>query len=86
MYNCYVGEAPLYLIELLTKHVPIQRLRSAQSSERYYKVPINKHKRYEKSFETIGPLLWNNLPLDIKQSKSLDPFKAELKTRLFRNF
>ena len=87
MYNCYVGEAPLYLTELLTKHVPIQKLRSAQSSEGYYNVPFNRNKTFsDRSFQTIGPRLWNNLPLDIKQSKSLGTFKAKLKTHLFRNF
>ena len=34
MYNCSVGEAPLYLSELLTKQVPNQKLRSAQSIEK----------------------------------------------------
>jgi hypothetical protein len=63
MYNCYVGEAPLYLTELVTKHVqyvhvPIQKLCSAQSSEGYYNVPFNRHKTFsDRNFETIGPRL-----------------------------
>jgi hypothetical protein len=83
MYNCYVGEAPLYLTELLIKHVPIQKLCSAELSEGYYNVPFNRHKTIsDRRFGTIGPRLWNNLTLDIKQSRSLDTFKAKLKTHL----
>jgi hypothetical protein len=93
MYNCYVGEAPLYLTELLTKHVhyvPIQMLRSAQLSEGYYNVPFNIDTKHSVT-EVLKPLVYDSgitcrLPLDIKQSKSLDTFKAKLKIHLFRNF
>ena len=87
VYNCSVGEAPLYLSELLTKQVPNQKLRSAQSIEGCYVVPFNKRKTFsDRSFGTIGPRLWNSLPLEIRRAKPLDCFKSKLKTYLFRDF
>ncbi len=38
----------------------------------------------ERSFHKVGTKLWNELPLDIKTSCSLESFKATLKTYLFR--
>ena len=38
----------------------------------------------ERSFATIAPKLWNQLPLAIRQSNSVDSFKRALKTYLFR--
>ena len=77
MYKCSVGEAPLYLTELLTKQIPNQKLRSAQSTKGCYVVPFNKRKTFsDRSFWTIGPKLWNNLPAEIRQAtcNSIDCF------------
>ena len=40
----------------------------------------------ERSFSVAAPKLWNGLPLDTKQSTSVDRdcFKSALKTLLFR--
>ena len=38
----------------------------------------------ERSFAAIAPKLWNQLPLAIRQSNSVDSFKRALKTYLFR--
>ena len=38
----------------------------------------------ERSFEKVGPKLWNELPLDIKTHDSIDSFKIALKTYLFK--
>jgi len=45
MYQCSIGSAPLYLIELLSRQVPKrQGLRSASSFDSDYDVPFNKRK------------------------------------------
>ena len=86
MFNCSVGHAPEYLTELLTKQVPDERLRSARSSEGCYTVPFNKNKTFsDRSFGTIGPRLWKNLPPSVRNSQSLDIFKKKLKTHFFRD-
>ena len=87
MYNCTVGNAPLYLKELLNNQVSKRNLRSSQSSAFSYVVPFNKNKTFsDRSFSTVGPKLWNELPLLIRQSKSLDIFKQQLKTFFFEDF
>ena len=86
MYNCTVGNAPLYLKELLNNQVSKRNLRSSQSSAFSYVVPFNKNKTFsDRSFSTVGPKLWNELPLLIRQSKSLDIFKQQLKTFFFED-
>ena len=38
----------------------------------------------KRSFAAAAPVLWNDLPLHIKQSPSVDIFKSRIKTRLFQ--
>ena len=40
----------------------------------------------DRSFSVAGPKLWNNLPLQIRKSSSIQSFKKELKSHLFKNF
>ena len=87
MYNCSVGNAPMYLTELLSEQVPKRNLRSSDCAKRCYEVPFNKRKPFsDRSFATVGPRLWNSLPLSIRNSETLDGFKRNLKTFYFRDF
>ena len=87
MYNCSVGHAPVYLTELLSPQVPKRSLRSANVAEGRYEVPFNKRKTFsDRSFGTVGPRLWNSLPLNVRSSGSLDAFKKNLKTLYFKDF
>ena len=87
MFNCSVGNAPQYLTELLTVKVSKRTLRSSESSVGCFEIPYNKKKTFsDKSFSTIGPKLWNELPLNLRQSESVYTFKKHLKTHLFRDY
>ena len=87
MYNCSVGNAPQYLIELLTTKVSNRSLRSSDYSEGSYVVPYNRKKTFsDRGFSTIGPKLWNELPLSLRQSPTVDSFKKKLKTHFFRDY
>ena len=87
MFNCSKGQAPAYLTELLSEQVPRHRLRSSDFATGCYGVPFNKRKTFgDRSFKTVGPKLWNKLPLDLRNSISVDTFKKNLKTLFFRNF
>ena len=81
MYQSSVGSAPLYLTELLSRQVPKRQwLISASLFDSDYSVPFNKRKTFSDiSFGTVAPDLWNQLPIDIRQSQSLDVFKHKLK-------
>jgi hypothetical protein len=87
IFNSSIGNGPAYLTSLLTKKMPSRHLRSAASSEGCYVVPFNKKKTFsDRSFSTVGPRLWNELPIDIRQSDSVDIFKSKLKTWYLRDY
>ena len=87
MYNCSVGKAPSYLTDLLTNQVSKRTLRSSESSVGNYDIPFNKNKTFsDRSFSFIGPKLWNDLPMNVKNSKSVDIFKHRLKSFYFENY
>ena len=47
-------------------------------------VPYNPSSYGERAFSVAAPKHWNEIPLDIKLSRSVDVFKSRLKTYLFR--
>ena len=38
----------------------------------------------DRAFSVAGPILWNNLPNNLRTCESLDSFKGMLKTHLFK--
>jgi hypothetical protein len=77
--------APGYLCDLLK---PYHQERTLRSSTKFLlHVPKTKLKRYgDRAFSSVAPVLWNNLPADIKDSATLPSFKKSLKTYLFGKF
>ena len=77
--------APPYLSELLIPYQPTRTLRS--SCRGLLRPPINEP-RYvaygHRAFQHAAPTLWNNLPENIRDTKSPEIFKKRLKTYLFR--
>ena len=45
-------------------------------------IPSNKYATLRRSFITTGIKLWNNLPLDIRESPSLESFKIKTAQRI----
>ena len=87
MYNCSIGCAPVYLNELLKKKTPTRSLRSASISTGCYEVPFNKRKSFrDRGFSTVGPKLWNDLPVSVRNSENIGSFKKRLKTHYFKTF
>ena len=84
------GEAPSYLIDFLSLYnAPLsnvdglrRRLRSSADTTRLM-IPRSKRKAGDKSFQVIGPRLWNQLPVGIRGAVSVSVFKGLLKTYLF---
>ena len=82
-YKSLKGLAPYYLRSLLSSYAPKRMLRS--SAKNLLQTPIARTKAYgERSFSVAAQKLWNNLPDTIKNINSLDSFKKNLKTFLFR--
>ena len=84
-YKCLSGLAPGYLNNLLTPYNPPRELRS--SSAMQLVVPKTKLSGYgDRAFAKCAPILWNGLPVDIKNADSLTCFKSALKTHLFNEY
>ena len=77
------GLAPVCINELLHHYTFCRSLRSIDS--KLLVIPKTTTVSYgDRSFATIAPKIWNQLPLAIRQSISVDSFKRALKTSLFR--
>lgn len=84
-YRTINGLAPSYLSDLLTPYKQSRTLRS--SSKSLLVVPKSRLKTYgDRSFASAAPLLWNGLPMDIREASSLEAFKSHLKTHLYSSF
>ena len=87
--KAFHGLAPLYLQELITIYTPVRSLRSVNKG--LLVLPKYNLKSYGmRAFSAMlwpllwnSPLLWNNLPEDIRTVNSLNIFKTKLKTFLF---
>jgi hypothetical protein len=84
VFKCLHGCAPVYLSDLLNERRSDRyALRSTQCTT--LNIPRYKCKTFgQRSFSYQGPRLWNDMPSDLKQNMSLDSFKTQLKTHLFR--
>lgn len=77
--------APDYLQELLTLHRPPRSLRSAEKN--LLVVPRTKSSLVtSRSFSVAAPILWNNLPTDIRCNSNFTTFKSQVKTYLFKEY
>ena len=76
------GMAPQYLCDLLVPYLPTRQLRS--SDKKLLKVPATRLKTFgDRAFTSIGPRMWNALPIDLRNVTSMEVFKKKLKTHLF---
>jgi len=72
---------PAYLHNLISYHQPSRVLRS--SSQLFLEVSRTKTEFGRRAFSSALPQIWNDIPLPIRYSSSLDSFKRHLKTFLF---
>ena len=91
MHKCVNGQAPRYLTELLDADAAVD-----PSLGQYVHNLCSNHMGYlrttqsrltqvhKQSFSSMGPRLWNDLPLHIRLIHNFSDFKAKLKTHLFR--
>ena len=69
--------------QLIVPYNPTRDLRSA--GKHLLEVPNVRLKSYgNRAFSLAAPKHWNEIPLDIKLSRSVDVFKSRLKNYLFR--
>ena len=82
-FKCMQGCAPLYLRKMLVKQANTRTLRS--NTKNVLQIPLTNLKRFgDRAFCAYAPRLWNELPDYIKAADSVQNFKKQLKTLLFR--
>ena len=85
-YKVLNGMAPEYLTDLLTLHKPNRVLRSNANDNLQLSRPKFRTKNYGcRAFSICAPMLWNDLPIHIRNAPSCDTFKERLKTFLFNS-
>ena len=73
---------PSYLSDLLHFEKAQQTLRS-ESMKLLHPGPRSKRIYGQSSFVVAAPRLWNKLPLQIREAKSVTVFRKKIKTHLF---
>ena len=81
MFKCVRGTAPDYLRNLvITTHNSVLCLTTN------ILLLISRHKLSQvrnSSFKSVGPRLWNTLPIELHEEQNLETFKSRIKTVLF---
>ena len=82
VYKCLNNLAPEYLSDIIKPYTPSRSLRSSNAN---LLTPQSTHYKTlgDRSFSVAAPTVWNDLPLSLRQSESLNIFKQNLKTHLF---
>ena len=82
-YRAVHGQAPAYITDLIKPHSTTRALRSSEQG--LLGVPRTRLKtKGDRAFEVVAPRLWNKLPPELRASVSVEVFKGQLKTHLFR--
>ena len=82
VFKCLNSLAPPYLVELIT--VKENSCSCQLRSDGCLQEKKTNNKFGDRAFSICGPVLWNRLPKCMKEINSLDKFKKELKTYLFK--
>ena len=81
-YKTVNGQAPSYLKDLIVPYHPNRALRSETAG--LLVVPrVSRSRMGGRAFSYQAPLLWNQLPLWVREADTLSTFKIKLKTFLF---
>ncbi len=82
-YKCKHSLAPQYLIELIKPANNMKSLRSSDDNTLLHIDFTNSVTMGDRAFSVYAPKQWNKLPTTLRNSKSVDSFKKDLKTYLF---
>ena len=84
-YRAIQNTVPKYIMDLLRPDEPKRDNMPSNKSGLKLKVPLIKYNSFTtRSFSYAAPTLWNGLPTNIRECKTLDKFKGLLKTYLYR--
>ncbi|XP_072251172.1 uncharacterized protein [Leuresthes tenuis] len=81
-YKVLNDRAPSYLKDLIVRYFPSRALRS-QTAGLLVVPRVSKSRMGGRAFSYQAPLLWNKLPVNVREADTLSTFKIRLKTFLF---
>ena len=77
-YKSLHGFAPSYITKLIPEY------RRTRQDHLKLKIPSFKFKKLGgRAFRNIVPILWNQLPLEVRSAETVNSFKKQLKTFYF---
>ena len=82
-HQCLYGNAPPYLKELLTPKTCERTLRSS-GDNLLTEVKWKLATMDKRAFSVMAPTLWNALPAHLRAPQTVEVFKKQLKTHLFK--
>jgi len=82
MYKCHQGDAPATLTDKLTLQNMITDRATRYSDVSTYHIPRTRTRKAEAAFRNQGPLVWNKIPLNIREASSLKTFKRLYKKEI----
>jgi hypothetical protein len=88
-FNFFLGTAPAYFSEVLTRYsCPREGMRSAsdQRTLKSFNRDANLATIGHRSFSACAPKAWNSLPQHVRHRQTPESFKTALKTFLFRKY
>ena len=78
VFKCFGGFTPDYLCDLIELYRLSRCLKS--KDKLMLIVPKIRNRMGERAFNYCGPVVWNKLPIEIKEQTSLSKFSKLLKT------
>ena len=87
-YHCInSADSPLYLKQLIPKKTRSKyNTRSISDTSALQDPPADSKKTLgDRSFSRAGPVVWNDLPQDVRLAQSTSSFKSSLKSHYFRD-
>jgi hypothetical protein len=75
--------SPQYVKDMFTTYTPARALRSSEDPWKL-EVPRSGRLKRDRCVQVLGAKLWNTLPASLRGQESVQSFKRQLKTTLFR--
>ena len=85
MYKFSTGQLPPAFSNYFIQTSSVQH-HFTRSSVLGYSIPFSRTAARQKSIKYHGPLVWNNLPQEVKESVSVSVFKNTLKRHLLDSY
>ena len=84
MFKYSINDLPRAFKTFFSKRSDVHNYPTRHGND--FNMTNNKKTFPDRAIRTNGPILWNSLPENMKQSKSLKHFRTQLKQNLIQNY